>query len=197
MPRKAVETKNVGGILYHTSTFFAKEVGLGNRQARKYLEDFQSLKGHTNPRLYDKTTMDKAISAFMRSKEGELLMELRRKKMREIERKRAEIEEQTHIDQIEKLSHNLENGQEKIENLQRNEYILAKVESIYKSELAIMLLKHVLFNQGFEFDENQFKQDLLTFHYVEDIRRYGDEYTDDELEVLSRLNSNNSYLVKK
>lgn len=197
MARNKMTEKYIDGVTYYTSTYFAEQVGVGSRQARKYLEDFQSLEGHTNPRLFDKKTIDKAVSAYMSGRQGELFAEQRRNKMREIERRRAEVEEQTHIEQIEKLSQNLENGQVNTENLQRNEYIRAKVESIYKSELAIMLLKHVLFNQGFEFDENQFKQDLLTFHYVEDVRQYGDEYTDNELEVLSRLNSNNSYLVEK
>lgn len=197
MPRKAVSTKNVNGVLYYTSTYFAEEVGLESRQARKYLEDFQSLEGHKNPRLYDKKTIDKAVNAYMSGKEGELLAEQRRQRMREMEQERARKEEQTYIEQIEELIQNQAKGQENDENIQRDEYVRAKVENIYKSELVIMLLKHILFNQGFEFDEKLFKQDLLTFHDVEAIRRSGDEYTDDELEVVSRLKSNNAYLIDK
>lgn len=189
--------KDIDGMTYYTSTYFAEEVGVGSRQARKYLEDFQSLEGHTNPRLYDKKTIDKAVNAYMGGRQGELFAEQRRNKMREIERKRAEAEEQAYIEEIEKLIQNRTNVQENDENLQREEYIRGKVESIYKSELTIMLLKHVLYNQGFEFDENQFKLDLLDFHTIEDIRQHGDEYKNEELEVLSRLNSNNSYLIKK
>lgn len=189
--------KDIDGMTYYTSTYFAEEVGVGSRQARKYLEDFQSLEGHTNPRLYDKKTIDKAVNAYMGGRQGELFAEQRRNKMREIERKRAEAEEQAYIEEIEKLIQNRTNVQENDENLQREEYIRGKVESIYKSELTIMLLKHVLYNQGFEFDENQFKLDLLDFHTIEYIRQHGDEYKNEELEVLSRLNSNNSYLIKK
>lgn len=197
MPRKAVSTKNVNGVLYYTSTYFAEEVGLGSRQARKYLEDFQSLEGHKNPRLYDKRTMDKAVDAFMSGKEGELYMEQRRKKMREMEQKRAKAEEQAYIEQIDMLIQNQAKGQENDENIQNDEYVHAKVESIYKSELVIMLLKHILFNQGFVFDEGQFKEDLLTIHFADSIRQAGDEYSDEELGALNRLKSYYAYLKKK
>lgn len=197
MPRNKIKKKYIDGMTYYTSTYFAEQVGVGSRQARKYLEDFQSLEGHTNPRLFDKKTIDKAVNAYMGGRQGELFAEQRRNKRREIEQKRAEEEFMTFYAQIDEETQKQSNSQGSDEGVYILESVIAYVNEIYKSELGIMLLKQILFNQGFVFDEGQFKKDLLTIHFADSIRQVGDEYSDKELEARDRLNSNNAYLIDK
>lgn len=197
MPRNKIKMKDIDGMTYYTTTYFAEQVGVGSRQARKYLEDFQSLEGHTNPRLFDKKTIEKAVNAYMSGRQGELFAEQRRNKMREIEQKRAEEEFMTFYASIDEATQKQSNSQESDEGAYIEEHINTYVNTIYKSELGTMLLKHILFNQGFVFDEGQFKKDLLTIHFADSIRQVGDEYSDKELDALYRLNSNNAYLIDK
>ena len=188
MSKKAVPNKIIDGKMYYTSTHFAQHVHLDSRQARRYLQAFKSLEGYTNPRLYDKKTMDKAIDAYQHSKAGKLLKEHRRQRMLEIERERDKEEENAFIEQ--------ENTREDNQNTTIEDIARTYVDSIYKSELVLMLLRTILYNQGFVFDEKQFKQDLVELHILNSVRHPGDSYTEEELILISRTHSIHSYIKK-
>ena len=188
MLKEVVTEKTIDGKRYYTSTYFAQQVYLDSRQARRYLQEFKSLEGYTNPRFYDEKTMSKAIDAYLHSKAGELLKEHRRQRMLEIERERAKEEENAFIEQ--------ENTREDNQNTTIEDIARTYVDSIYKSELVLMLLRTILYNQGFVFDEKQFKQDLVDLHILNSVRQPGDSYTEDELILISRTHSIHSYIKK-
>ena len=188
MSKKVVTHKIIDGKMYFTSTHFAQQVFLDSRQARRYLQEFKSLEGYTNPRLYDEKTMSKAIDAYLHSKAGELLKEHRRQRILEIERERAKEEENAFIEQ--------ENTREDNQNTTLEDLARTYVDSIYNSALVLMLLRTIFYNQGFVFDEKQFKQDLVDLHILNSGRHPGDSYTEDELNLISRIHSIHSYIKK-
>lgn len=184
MARRSVETKLVNGKKYYTSTYFANETGMNNRSARKFLEDFQSLDGHVNPRLYDEKTMEKALNACMNETR---LQTIREEKAKEL----ASKEEDEWLKLIGREIEGTSDEDEFVESFKKN------ISKNYKLELIIMLLKHVLFNQGYIFNEKQFNDDLLNRSITDSVIEPGDIRSTDSMEVIERLESYNAYLIKK
>ncbi len=181
MPRRSVESKIIDGKKYYTSAYFTGETGMDSRSARKFLEDFQGLEGHTNPRLYDEKTMEKAINACMNDSRAQILREEKSKNM-------AEKEE----DHWERILLGETNGDEFLEQFRR------EVESdSYKLDMLIVMLKHLLFLQGYEFDTELYKADLESNLITESVIQPGELRSDDAIKILERLKSNNAYLVRK
>lgn len=198
MPRKSVETKNINGILYYTSTYFANEVFVNKREARAFLEDFNSLKGHTNPRLYDKNTMDKAISSY---KNGYRTKDIFDKKSQEMlinqEIQRASAEGNNYLTYLENLDQTAEN--ERLKNdIGYQMEVAARCAALkkFQTDLTNTMLKHLLYLQGYEFDEEKYLSDLFLNEIRETIREDGVERKLDHISVVNRLNSPHSYLKK-
>ncbi|CAM3227008.1 hypothetical protein STPL106120_01195 [Streptococcus pluranimalium] len=198
MPRKSVETKNINGILYYTSTYFANEVFVNKREARAFLEDFNSLKGHTNPRLYDKNTMDKAISSY---KNGYRTKDIFDKKSQEMlinqEIQRASTEGNNYLTYLENLDQTAEN--ERLKNdigYQMEVYARITALKKFETDLTNTMLKHLLYLQGYEFDEEKYLNDLILNEVREITREDGVERDLEHTLALKRLSSSNSYLKK-
>lgn len=198
MPRESVSYKNINGVLYYTSTYFAEQVFVSKRGARAFLEDFKSLDGHSNPKLYDEATMDKAIVAYQQGKKTKEIYEKKRLEiLLEEERMRAGDEEDANRDFL----LNQENLNEEILNNDEEYQIEAQVRLYAKkrfdNELPIMMLKHLLYIHGYEFDEMSYYKDLEFHELRESFRDLGDERTIEHLESVKRLESNHGYLIKK
>ena len=184
MARRSVETKIINGKEYYTSTYFANETGMDNRSARKFLEDFQSLDGHVNPRLYDEKTMEKALNACMNETRLQTILEEKAKEL-------ASKEEDEWLDLVGIDVEGTSDKDEFVESFKEN------IAKDYKLEFIIMLLKHVLFNQGYIFDEMQFNDDLLNRSITDNIMEAGGMRSTDSMKVIERLESYNAYLIKK
>ena len=198
MPRKSVETKNINGVLYYTSTYFANEVFVNKREARAFLEDFNSLKGHTNPRLYDKNTIDKAISSYKNGYRTKDIFDKKRQEMlinQEIQR--SNTEENNHLAYLENSDPIAEMELTKNDmGYQMEAVALSTAQKKFETNLTNMLLKHLLYLQGYEFDEKKYLDDLIFNEVQEIVRDIGEERELKHIFALKRLNSSNSYLKK-
>lgn len=198
MARKSVETKNINGFLYYTSTYFANEVFVNKREARAFLEDFNSLKGHTNPRLYDKNTMEKAISSY---KNGYRTKDIFDKKIQDIlinqEIQRASAEGKNYLTYLENFDQITENAQLK-NDIGHQMEVSARSAALkkFETDLTNTMLKHLLYLQGYEFDEEKYLNDLILNEGREIVRDDGDERDLEHILALKRLSSSNSYLKK-
>ncbi|HEO8607575.1 TPA: hypothetical protein ACGO8I_000240 [Streptococcus suis] len=198
MARKSVETKNINGVLYYTSTYFANEVFVNKREARAFLEDFNSLKGHTNPRLYDKNTMEKAISSY---KNGYRTKDIFDKKIQDIlinqEIQRASAEGKNYLTYLENFDQITENAQLK-NDIGHQMEVSARSAALkkFETDLTNTMLKHLLYLQGYEFDEEKYLNDLILNEGREIVRDDGDERDLEHILALKRLSSSNSYLKK-
>lgn len=192
MPRKAIKTKVINGITYYTSNYFVDKCYVSPRVARNYLEDFSSLEGHTNPKLYDKDTINKAIASYCYSpKTKERYQKIKQQIMLEGEIDRAYEAESLISEDVYPDPQNdyAPTTSEEIEI--RNHKLL--VEKTYIQKLPIMLLKHLLFIQGYEFDEDQFLSDLDISLWDDNYRDERETPTDKVLEAKVRLRSNDGY----
>jgi len=189
MARKAVEIKKVGETTYYTSTHFAKTVYVNKREARAFLEDFQSIEGHTNPRLYDKKTMEKAINAYKQGKRTRDVYEkkkLERLRMKEVNR--VGKEEDIYFEFLESLD-----SSEK-EVSEEEYYARIYAHNKYKQELPIMMLRHLLYLQGYNFNEMLYLKDLILHEISEIYREDGEKRRIEHIEAIERLESNDGYL---
>lgn len=198
MARESVDTKNINGVLYYTSTYFAKKVFVNKRDARGFLEDFSSLEGHTNPRLYDQKTIEKAIDSYKNGyRTKDIYNKKRLKLLVEQEIKRASIEEKNYYSYLENYDPVSEN-EELINDIgfQMEVIALNSAKNKFEANLTKMMLKHVLYIQGYEFDEKQYLDDLVLNEVQEIVRDEGEVRALDHINALKRLNSLNAYLKK-
>ena len=198
MPRLSVETKIINGVLYYTSTYFANQVFVNKRDARAFLEDFNSLKGNTNPKLYDKNTMDKAIDAYIN---GLRTKDIYEKNIQETivnqEIQRAITEENNHWAYLKNYDPIAEMELTKNDMGYQMDYIArSTAQKEFETNLTNMMLKHLLYLHGYEFDEKKYLDDLIFNEEREIVRDIGEERELEHIFTLKRLNSSNSYLKK-
>lgn len=195
MSRESVEKKIINGSLYYTSTYFANEVFVNKRGARAFLKTFKSIDGHSNPRLYDKVTMDKAITAY---KKGNRTKEIYEQKRLEIlmneEKNRTKNEQELFLEYMENQPYMNEESLREEEGEKIINYALSRADNIFEKELPIMMLKHLLHLHGYEFNETLYRKDLELHEISESFREPGNERTIEHIESVKRLESTHGYL---
>lgn len=192
MSRNTVEFKVIDGKRYFTANYFSKEVGVSERRARKYLEDFQHKTDSKSPKLYSEKIMQKAIDSAMAGKPGLNAQERILKKLREQEEKRIGEEEALYDSFLEREEAINSNDFEE-ENIKRSQAIALKK---YREDLTNMMLKHLLAIQGFAFDDEQYLDDLILHESEEAFRPEGGRRSDEHLKAVKRLTSTHAYLKK-
>lgn len=213
MARAVRDTVIVKGVVYYTSNYFVKQTAyevMGNknalanaqRQARKFLEGYSSIDKHTNPKLYSKAEMDKAINDY-RTSQGLSREELEQK--REELRAKEEAgewedlefeEKQSQFDEVRAPSNNQDDPEESYwQYLERQ--ISSDIKEYKEKNLLKDMLQATLFCLGYEFDVERYEDDINYDIREESYRDYGVTRSKKHREARRRLQSPKSYLVKK
>lgn len=190
MPKIASETIVKNNVRYYTTNYFAKQTFVTARNARKYLSRFDNVEGYSNPKLYTKEVMMAAIATYEANKPQEEFEERR-------ERRRAEIEEAKRIEFFESLENEDPNKVENDPGYQRELDALKTVNENYREKLVVMMLKHLLYLKGYEFNEELFRSDLEYHAFAEEFREEGVMRTKEHRKIVKRIESSHAYLLKK
>lgn len=197
MARKSVKMKKIDGVIYYTSTYFAEEVYLSKRAARSYLADFKSIEGHTNPRLYEKAVMDKAVDSYKNGISTKEIYEKKRmEKLMNEEYERAGIEEDEEWEFRSKWEPK-DNEEDYYlyyeEQYEKNRHQI-HLDNEFRNVLPIKMLECLFYIQGYEFDIQKFQEDFILHDECESFRDPGDVRTEEHVKAVDRLESPNAYL---
>lgn len=193
MARKSLRTKTINNITYYTSTYFATEVFVSKRYARDYLEDFKSIDGHTNPKLYEKSIMDKAIDSYKHGHSTkEKYEKYKMKKLIAEEQIRSGLEEDEEYKKMIEFNQIIDEGRyyESLDNMVYNSYL----NNNFEKELLIKMLEYLFFIQGYKFDIEKYRDDFKLHNKCEADREPGIMRTEEHIKAFDRLKSQSAYL---
>lgn len=188
MPKIKSKTIIKNGTRYYTARYFAEKTFMSVRNARNVLSKYECIKGYSNPRLYTKQVMDVAIASYNADKSLEVIEE-------KLEEKRAAEE----LQYRECLQYPIFDEQNKLENdigYQVESEAIYSVRKDYNERLLIMMMKHLFYLRGYEFDEELFQNDLEFNAVAEAFREEGEMRSKEHRKIIKRLESNNAYLIK-
>ncbi|MBY4633687.1 hypothetical protein FAJ36_00410 [Streptococcus suis] len=191
MARRRVNTKVIDGETYYTTAYFVDETGMKDRQARKFLEGFTGLEGHTNPQLYEKKIMDRAIEACMNETRRAELQALHIELLKKKEQELAGKEEDAYLESLQNM-HNYQ-----IDNLDEIYQTKSFAEKKFNQELPIMMLRQLIYALGYEFNEELYRQDFMFHEVSETLRDIGEVRSEEHIKTCERLRSSNSYLKSR
>ncbi|HEM4423948.1 TPA: hypothetical protein U1Y65_000960 [Streptococcus suis] len=143
-------------------------------------------------------SIDKAISSYKNGYRTKDIFDKKRQEMlinQEIQR--ASTEGNNYLTYLEKLDQTAEN--ERLKNdigYQMEVSAHSTALKKFETDLTNTMLKHLLYLQGYEFDEEKYLNDLILNEVREIVRDDGDERDLEHILALKRLSSSNSYLKK-
>ncbi|MEW4355114.1 hypothetical protein AB1I63_09750 [Streptococcus pneumoniae] len=204
--------KIVDGQKYFTSNHLANKYFIDKRTARNFLKSYPSLEGSKNPRLYEEEVMKCAVDDYEekttpanREKFYEKIRAAREdsfyssqilEELSKLEVKRKELEEYKDADP--ETQHKLDELRKQTEyEIEHKEAALEAAKKEFATNLPTMLLKHLLYVQGYSFNEEQYKRDLELHHLSELFREAGVMRSEEHRKAVKRLESNKGYLMRK
>ena len=189
MPKTSSKTVIKYGVRYYTTRYFADKTFMTPRNARNILSKYESVPGYSNPRLYTKQVMDIAIATYNARKSAEEVEEI-------LEKKRAKEEEQQAQEFLQYCTSKKQEITENTISDQIENEAIYSVQKDYNARLLIMMMKHLFYLQGYEFDEELFQNDLQFNAIAEAFREAGEMRSKEHRKIIKRLESNHAYFIK-
>ncbi|EGO9128011.1 hypothetical protein NG859_05390 [Enterococcus faecalis] len=191
MARKKIEFKEIDGKKYYTSTYFARQKFVSSESARHFLQKYESLENHSNPKLYSEAIMAKALKVY----NDEKFPDMTKEEIDEMLEMKRVGEEEDYLYETDKLF--LSGKVQNDGNEERDLYDFSEeIRKEYDSTLLKVMMDKMFYILGYEFDEKNYKKDFEEQFLFERFREMGEPRSKKHRDLIKRLDSKGSYLIE-